>query len=68
MSTVRSNVRTKSTESEQKRNVFTGQRAKGRVTRAEFLPSGPLLEYTSPAGGHLKWCSLYYGGESRAGS
>jgi hypothetical protein len=69
MSTVRSNVRTKSTESEQKREVFTDPRAhSGRVTRAEFSPSGPLLEYISPSGGHPKWCSLYYGGESRAGN
>ena len=61
-------LRTKSTESERKRDVFTNQRAKGRVTRAEFSPSEPLLEYVSLAGGHLKWCSLYYGGESRAGN
>jgi hypothetical protein len=68
MSTVRSNVRTKSTESEQKRHGLTGLRAhSGRVTRAEFSPSEPLLEYISPSGGHRKWCSLYYGGESRAG-
>jgi hypothetical protein len=60
--------RTKSTESETKRGVFTKQRAQpGGVTRAEFSPSEPLLEYISPSRGHLKWCSLYYGGESRAG-
>jgi hypothetical protein len=67
MSTVRSNVRTKSTESEQKRDVFTDQRVKGRATRAEFSTSEPLIEYIRPSGGPLKWCSLYFGGESRAG-
>jgi hypothetical protein len=69
MSTVRRNVRTKSTESEPKRDVFQQRRAQtGRVTRAEFFPTEPLLEFIGPSGGNLKWCSLYFGGETRAGS
>ncbi len=65
-------VRTKPTESARKRNVFAGvftsRQTRGRVTRAEFTLSEPLLEYTSPTGGNLKWCGLYFGGESRAGA
>jgi hypothetical protein len=67
MSTVRRNVRTKSTESEPKRDVRERRAGTGRVTRAEFSSSEPLLEYISPSGGNRKWCSLYFGGESRAG-
>jgi hypothetical protein len=63
MSPVRSNVRTQPAESERKRL----QARMGRVTRAESFTTGPLLEYTRPSGGHLKWCDLYFGGESRAG-
>jgi hypothetical protein len=63
-----SRVRTKSTESETKRGVFTDQHAaKGRATRAESSVSEPLLEYADPSGGPVKWCSLYFGGETRAG-
>ena len=29
---------------------------------------GPLLEYTGLSGGTTKWCSLYFGGETRAGA
>jgi hypothetical protein len=69
MSTV---VRTKPTESARKRNVFAdvsmNRQIRGRATRAELPLSEPLLEYISPSGGNLKWCSLYYGGESRAGN
>lgn len=70
MSTVCSNVRTQPTESARKRHVDvpTNRQPRGRVTRAEFYPSEPLLEYISPSGGNRKWCSLYYGGESRAGN
>ena len=61
-------VRTKPTESATKRNVFTDPRVRrGSVTRAESLTMGPLLEYTGSPGGTTKWCSLYYGGETRAG-
>lgn len=63
-----SRVRTKSTESETKRGVFTHQRAvKARVTRADSSLPEPLLEYADPSGGPVKWCSLYFGGETRAG-
>ena len=63
-----SRVRTKPTESATKREVRRDPHARaGRVTRAEFSPSEPLLEYISPTGGNRKWCSLYFGGESRAG-
>lgn len=69
MSTVRRNVRTKSTQSEPKRDVFTDLRARrGRVTRAQSPIMGPLLEYTGSSGGTTKWCSLYFGGETRAGA
>ena len=64
-----SRIRTKSTESATKRNVFTDLRARmGRVTRAESPTLGPLLEYTGSSGGTTKWCSLYFGGETRAGA
>jgi hypothetical protein len=67
MSTVRRNVRTKSTESEPKRDVKKHRAGTGRVTRAEFSPSEPMLVYISPSGGNRKWCALYYGGETTAG-
>jgi hypothetical protein len=63
-----SRVRTKPTESATERDVLRDPHARGgRVTRPEFSPSEPLLEYISPSGGIRKWCGLYYGGESRAG-
>jgi hypothetical protein len=63
-----SRVRTKPTEAATERDVLRDPHARaGRVTRAEFSPSEPLLEYISPSGGNRKWCSLYYGGEFRAG-
>jgi hypothetical protein len=61
-------LRTKSTESATKRDVLTDLRARmGRVTRAESPTMGPLLEYTGSSGGTTKWCSLYFGGQTRAG-
>jgi hypothetical protein len=63
-----SRVRTQPTESATKRDVFTDLQVRGgRRTRAEFLPARPLLEYTGAFGGPLKWPSLFYGGETRAG-
>ena len=63
-----SRVRTKPTESATKRNVLTDpQGRRGRVTRAESPTMGRLLEYTGSSGGTTKWCSLYFGGETRAG-
>lgn len=59
MSRFCSQARTKSTESEPKRD--------GLQARAGRVISGPLLKYINPSGGALKWCSLYFGGESRAG-
>lgn len=68
MSSVRNQARTKPTESATKRNVFTDPRARrDNVTRAESPTMGALLEYTGPSGGTTKWCSLYFGGETRAG-
>jgi hypothetical protein len=60
-----SRVRTQPTESATKRNKPQSHRR--RETRAEFFPAEPLLEYRQPEGGPLKWCGLFYGGESRAG-
>jgi len=69
MSSVRNKERTKPTESATRRDVFTDLRARrGRVTRAESPTMGPLLEYTGSSGGTTKWCSLYFGGETRAGA
>lgn len=66
-----SRARTKSTESAGKRGIFDVLRdphVRGRrVTRAEFTLSELLLEYKRSSGANLKWCGLYYGGESRAG-
>ncbi len=63
-----SRVRTKPAESATKREARRDPHARaGRVTRSEFSPAEPLLEYISPTGGNRKWCSLYFGGESRAG-
>lgn len=67
-----SRVRTQPTESATKRDVFAAaregvQNREGRETRAEFLPSRPKLEYGFTSGGPLKWPSLFYGGETRAG-
>lgn len=69
MSSVRDQARTKPTESATRRDVFTDLRArKGRVTRAESASPRPLLEYMGPSGGTTKWCTLYFGGETRAGA
>jgi len=63
-----SRKRTKPTESATKRGVGKDpQSIAGRVTRAEFTPPGPLLEYIDHSGGNLKWCNTFYGGVSRAG-
>jgi hypothetical protein len=63
-----SRIRTKPAESARKRDVFRDpQQSTGRATRAECLPPGPLLEYISHLGGHLKWVNTFYGGEMRAG-
>ncbi len=63
-----SRVRTKSAQSATERDVNQRQARAGRVTRAESQTAGrPLLEYIGPSGGATKWCSLYYGGETRAG-
>lgn len=63
-----SRVRTRLTGSARKRDVSADLRTRrGRMTRAEFIPSEPLLEYNQPCGDHPKWCNLYFGGESRAG-
>lgn len=60
--------RTKSTASAQKRDVFRDpEQSAGRITRAECMPSGPMLEYIDHLGGHLKWVNTFYGGEMRAG-
>ncbi len=68
MSSVR-NQATKPTESATGRDVFADLRArKGRVSRAESPTMGPLLEYTGASGGTTKWCTLYFGGETRAGA
>ena len=63
-----SQARTQPTESAAKRNIFTTPQSRGwRETRAEFTLPRPLLEYSQRAGGHLKWCGPFYGGEFRAG-
>ncbi len=63
-----SRTRTKPTASVQKRDVFRDpEQSTGRVTRAECLPPGPMLEYINHLGGHLKWVKTFYGGEMRAG-
>lgn len=63
-----SRIRTKLAESATKRGVGKDpQSIPGRMTRAELMPPGPLLEYIDHAGGNLKWCNAFYGGESRAG-
>lgn len=59
--------RTKPTESATKRDQLTVQSGVGRMIRAEMLPPGPLLEYIDHSGGNLKWCTTYFGGQSRAG-
>jgi hypothetical protein len=60
--------RTKPAESMRQRDVLKDpQRSTGRVTRAECMPPGPLLEYIDHLGGHLKWVKTFYGGEMRAG-
>jgi len=61
-------VRTKP-QSATKRDVVTNQQARtGRMTRAESSAWRAMLEYIGPSGGPTKWCSLYYGGETRAGA
>lgn len=61
-------VRTKPTESAGKRDILKNPKTlRGRQTRAEFLPPGPLLEYTRDCGANQKWCRLFYGGEFTAG-
>ena len=64
-----SRIRTKSTQSATERDVSRQRQARaGRVTRAESSTDRrPLLEYIGPSGGATKWCSLYFGGETRAG-
>jgi len=63
-----SRVRTQPTQSATERDVRNRQARAGRVTRAEHSTARrPLLEYIGPSGGLTKWCSLYFGGESRAG-
>lgn len=63
-----SRIRTKPTESEQKRAVFTDPQARGgRSTRAELRPWRPLLEFHFAPGGPLKIPGLFYGGQTRAG-
>ncbi len=63
-----SGTRTKPAESARKRDgIRDPQQNTGRVTRAECLPPGPLLEYIDHLGGHLKWVNTFYGGEMRAG-
>jgi hypothetical protein len=60
--------RTKPTESARKRAVFTDPQARGgRSTRAELMPTRPLLEFHLSSGGQLKLPNLFYGGETRAG-
>lgn len=64
-----SRIRTKPTESAMKRLAIKDRLTRsGRMTRAEMEPPGPLLEYTRSAGGPLKWCGLFFGGETRAGN
>ena len=68
-------MRTKATQSESKRDVFANDQPHGRqeharagrVTRAESLSWRPRLEFIRLTGGSLKWGTLYFGGESRAG-
>jgi hypothetical protein len=63
-----SRVRTKSTESASKRDLSMGpRRGTGRVTRAEPITPGPLLEYSQPLGVNRRWCNSYFGGETTAG-
>lgn len=63
-----SRVRTQPAQSATKRDTLASPRARtGRDARIEFSLPGPLLEYTSSSGGPLKWCGLYFGGESTAG-
>lgn len=63
-----SRTRTRPTESANKRDVLTDLRVRmGRVSRAESATRETLLEYNGPSGGSTKWCSLYFGGETRAG-
>lgn len=64
-----SQVRTQSTQSARKRDVFADLWVRaGRRTRAEFLPEDRRLEYRAASGGTSKWPSLFYGGETRAGT
>ena len=64
-----SRVRTKSNQSATRRDVSAGRQARaGRATRAEHAAWRVMLEYIGPSGGATKWCGVYYGGETRAGS
>jgi hypothetical protein len=61
-------MRTQPTESAGKRAILKNPRTLGRSeTRAERNPSRTMLEYTPPPGGPLKTCTLFFGGEFRAG-
>ena len=63
-----STVGTQPTGSATMRNNLTKpSNSMGRVTRAESVLPETLLEYQHREGGLRKWCSLYYGGEFRAG-
>lgn len=63
-----STVGTQPTESATMRNnLKKPSNRRGRVTRAESILPETLLEYKGREGGLRKWCSLYYGGEFRAG-
>lgn len=61
-------VRTQSTEAAGRREIFKDPHVRGRrETRAENMQSRALLEFSKDSGGPLKWPSLFYGGEFRAG-
>lgn len=62
-----SRTRTEPTESARKRGAFRIPLIAGRETRAESPSTERMLEYIDHAGGNLKWCNTFFGGESRAG-
>ncbi len=64
-----SEKRTQSIQSPSRRDIFKNPNTHSRrETRAERTSSRPMLEFTPLAGGPLKTCGLFFGGESRAGS
>ena len=64
-----SEKRTQSMQSPGRRDIFNNSKTHSRrETRAERTSSVSMLEFTPLAGGPLKTCGLFFGGESRAGS